>query len=37
MRWGLIPPWTKDLSTGRPMINARDETVAERPAFHINE
>ena len=23
MRWGLIPPWTKDLSTGRPMINAR--------------
>ena len=33
MRWGLIPPWTKDLSTGRPMINARAETVAERPAF----
>ena len=33
MRWGLIPPWTKDLSAGRPMINARAETVAERPAF----
>ena len=33
MRWGLIPPWTKDLSTGRPVINARAETVAERPAF----
>ena len=33
MRWGLIPPWTKDLSTGRPLINARAETVAERPAF----
>ena len=33
MRWGLIPPWTKDLSTGRPMINARAETVADRPDF----
>ena len=33
MRWGLIPPWTKSLSAGRPMINARAETVAERPAF----
>ena len=33
MRWGLIPPWTKDLSTGRPLINARAETVVERPAF----
>ena len=33
MRWGLIPPWTKDLPGGRPMINARAETVAERPSF----
>ena len=33
MRLGLIPPWTKDLSSGRPMINARAEIVTERPAF----
>ena len=33
MRWGLIPSWTKNASAGRPMINARAETVAERPAF----
>ena len=33
MRWGLIPSWTKSASAGRPMINARAETVAERPTF----
>ena len=33
MRWGLIPSWTKGLPIGNPMINARAETVAERPAF----
>ena len=33
MRWGLVPSWAKSLSTGNPMINARAETVAERPAF----
>lgn len=33
MRWGLIPPWAKDLSIGSRMINARCETVAEKPAF----
>lgn len=32
-RWGLIPAWAKDPSTGSPMINARAETVAEKPAF----
>lgn len=33
MRWGLIPFWAKDLKIGNRMINARAETVAEKPAF----
>lgn len=33
MRWGLIPSWAKDPSIGIRMINARCETVAEKPAF----
>ena len=33
MRWGLVPWWAKDMSIGGRMINARAETVAERPAF----
>lgn len=33
MRWGLIPPWAKTPSTGYKMINARGETVHEKPAF----
>ncbi len=33
MRWGLIPHWAKDTKIGRRMINARAETVAEKPAF----
>lgn len=33
MRWGLIPSWAKDASIGNKMINARGETVAEKPAF----
>lgn len=33
MRWGLIPAWAKDPSIGSRMINARSETVAEKPAF----
>jgi len=32
-RWGLIPPWAKDRSIGSRLINARAETVAEKPAF----
>lgn len=32
-RWGLIPSWADDPSGGARMINARIETVAERPAF----
>jgi putative SOS response-associated peptidase YedK len=32
-RWGLIPAWAKDPKIGHRMINARAETVAEKPAF----
>lgn len=33
MRWGLIPPWYKAPNGGPLLINARSETVAEKPAF----
>ena len=33
MRWGLIPSWAKSASAGNRLINARAETVAERPSF----
>lgn len=33
LRWGLIPFWAKDKSIGQRMINARAETVAEKPAY----
>ena len=33
LRWGLIPSWAKDAAIGARMINARGETVAEKPAF----
>jgi putative SOS response-associated peptidase YedK len=32
-RWGLIPSWAKDASIGYHLINARAETVAEKPSF----
>ncbi len=32
-RWGLIPSWAKDRKIGARNINARSETVAEKPAF----
>ena len=32
-RWGLIPPWSKDMAIGSRMINARAETLAEKPSF----
>lgn len=32
-RWGLVPFWAEDKSIGNKMINARSETVAEKPAF----
>jgi len=33
MRWGLVPSWATDLSIGNRMINARAETLAQKPAF----
>jgi len=32
-RWGLVPSWSKDPSGGAKMINARAETVMDKPAF----
>lgn len=31
--WGLLPPWARDLSVAYKMINARGETIHEKPAF----
>ena len=31
--WGLVPSWAKDPSMGARLINARGETLAEKPAF----
>ncbi len=33
VRWGLVPSWAKDTSIGSRLINARMETVTEKPAF----
>lgn len=34
VRWGLVPSWTKSLDgTSRPLINARAESAADKPAF----
>lgn len=33
LQWGLIPSWAKDASIGNKMINARSETVHEKPSF----
>ncbi len=33
MRWGFVPAWYKALNDGPLLINARSETVAEKPAF----
>ena len=33
LRWGLVPFWAKDPSIGSRMINARAETVAEKPSY----
>jgi putative SOS response-associated peptidase YedK len=33
LRWGLVPSWATDLSIGNRLLNARAETVIEKPAF----
>ena len=33
MKWGLVPAWAPDKSIGERMINARAETITEKPSF----
>ena len=33
LRWGLIPPWTKDRAIAHKLANARAETIDEKPSF----
>ena len=33
LRWGLVPSWAKDISAGSRMINARSESLPDKPAF----
>ena len=34
VRWGLVPGWAKEIRSGRPLINARAETILEKPSFN---
>lgn len=36
MKWGLIPSWSKDPKIGNKLINARGETVHQKPSFRIS-
>ncbi len=33
LRWGLVPGWAKDIEIGNRLINARSETITEKPSF----
>jgi putative SOS response-associated peptidase YedK len=33
MRWGLVPSWAKDVNSGPLLINARADSIAEKPSF----
>ena len=33
LKWGLVPSWAKDVSIGMKLINARSETITEKPSF----
>lgn len=34
-KWGLVPSWSKDPKTGYKMINARSESITQKPSFAI--
>jgi putative SOS response-associated peptidase YedK len=36
LRWGLVPHWAKELNTRFSMINARAETLDQRPAYRVS-
>lgn len=36
LKWGLVPFWAKEPSIGNRMINARSETVTEKPAYRVS-
>jgi putative SOS response-associated peptidase YedK len=33
VRWGFVPSWAKEVQPGKPLINARSETILEKPSF----
>jgi putative SOS response-associated peptidase YedK len=33
VRWGLVPSWTREVKPGKPLINARGESVLDKPSF----
>ena len=33
LRWGFVPSWAKQMKPGKPLINARAETIGEKPSF----
>jgi putative SOS response-associated peptidase YedK len=35
LQWGLVPSWAKDSSAGAKMINARSETLEDKPAYRM--